>query len=127
LQQGPALAFASDPRWAERPVAVVPMPSEMHPQLILSMAAHVAAKGLQPLVESLRLAGPMPMADLASGAETAALLNALALRTAVELPAGPLLLIDARYRSGGSTSVAAALLREAGAPVVLPLVLHQLP
>ena len=103
------------------------MPSEMHPQLILSMAAHVAAKGLQPLVESLRLAGPMPMADLASGAETTALLNALALRTAVELPAGPLLLIDARCRSGGSTSVAAALLREAGAPVVLPLVLHQLP
>ena len=26
--KGRALAFASDPRWAERPVAVVPMPSE---------------------------------------------------------------------------------------------------
>ena len=113
--------------WGERPVAVVPMPSETHPQLILSMAAHVAAKGRLPLVESLRLAGPMPMADLASGAQTAALLNALALRPGVELPTGPLLLIDARYRSGWSMTVAAALLREAGAPVVMPLVLHQLP
>jgi ATP-dependent DNA helicase RecQ len=45
----------------------------------------------------------------------------------VETPAGPLLLVDARYRSGWSITVAAALLREAGATAVLPLVLHQLP
>jgi ATP-dependent DNA helicase RecQ len=37
------------------------------------------------------------------------------------------LLIDARYRSGWSMTVAGALLREAGASAVLPLVLHQLP
>jgi ATP-dependent DNA helicase RecQ len=45
----------------------------------------------------------------------------------VDIPAGPLLLVDARYRSGWSMTVAAALLREAGATSVLPLVLHRSP
>ena len=43
------------------------------------------------------------------------------------VPQGPLLLVDARYRSGWRMTVAAALLREAGAAAVLPLVLHQAP
>ena len=39
----------------------------------------------------------------------------------------PLLLVDARYRSGWTATVAAARLRDAGATAVLPLVLQQLP
>lgn len=117
--------------WGTRPVAVVPMPSARHPQLVHSVASHVASMGRLPLVDALRLAGPtpdvMPGADLASGAKVAVLLEALVLRPEVAVPAGPLLLIDARYRSGWSVTVAAALLREAGATAVLPLVLHQLP
>ncbi len=117
--------------WGTRPVAVVPMPSALHPQLVRSMAVHVAAVGRLPLVDVLRLTGlspdGMPGADLASGARVAALLEAMALRPGVAVPAGPLLLVDARYRSGWSVTVAAALLREAGATAVLPLVLHQLP
>lgn len=116
--------------WASRPMAVVPMPSMLHAQLNRSVASHVASLGRLPLVDALRLAGPTPgaeAADTASGARVAALLEALALRPGVEVPAGPLLLIDTRYRSGWSMTVAAALLREAGATAVLPLVLHQLP
>jgi len=113
--------------WGARPVAVVPMPSALHAQLVHSVAAHVATVGRLPLVDALRLAGPTPGADLASGAKVAALLEALVLRPEVAVPAGPLLLIDAGYRSGWSVTVAAALLREAGAVAVLPLVLHQLP
>ncbi|HUG25426.1 RecQ family ATP-dependent DNA helicase [Piscinibacter sp.] len=113
--------------WGARPVAVVPMPSALHPQLIHSVAAHVAAAGRLPLLDALRLTGPTPDADLASGAKVAALLEALAVRPGVALPAGALLLVDARYRSGWTMTVAAALLREAGATAVLPLVLHQLP
>jgi ATP-dependent DNA helicase RecQ len=64
---------------------------------------------------------------VASGAKVAALRKALVLRPEVKVPAGPLLLVGARYRSGWSVTVAAALLREAGAAAVLPLVLHQLP
>jgi ATP-dependent DNA helicase RecQ len=113
--------------WGARPVAVVPMPSAQHAQLVRSVAMHVASVGKLPLVDALRLAGPLPDADVASGAEVAMLLDALALQPGVEIPAGPLLLVDARYRSGWSVTVAAALLREAGATAVLPLVLHQLP
>jgi ATP-dependent DNA helicase RecQ len=159
--EGRALAFASDPGWAEallalfaapdgpaprqvldgvvgvlgrwrrswgdRPVAVVPMPSALHPQLIGSVASHVASVGRLPLVEALRLAGPAPGEEVPSGAKVAALVRALVRRPEVAVPAGPLLLVDARYRSGWSVTVAAALLREAGAAAVLPLVLHQLP
>jgi len=117
--------------WGARPVAVVPMPSALHPQLVHSVASHVASVGRLPLVDALRLvatkADVQPGADVASGAKVAALLEALALRPEVAVPAGPLLLIDARYRSGWSVTVAAALLREAGAAAVLPLVLHRLP
>jgi ATP-dependent DNA helicase RecQ len=113
--------------WGARPVAVAPMPPALHPQLVHSVASHVASVGRLPLVDALCLAGPTPGADVASGAKVAVLLQALVLRPEVALPAGPLLLIDARYRSGWSVTVAAALLREAGAAAVLPLVLHQLP
>jgi ATP-dependent DNA helicase RecQ len=113
--------------WGNRPVAVVPMPSALHPLLVRSLASHLAAAGRLPLVEALHLVGPTPGEDVASGAKVTGLRRALALRAEVVLPDGPLLLVDARYRSGWSMTVAAALLREAGAPAVLPLVLHQLP
>ncbi len=113
--------------WGERPVAVVAMPSALHPQLVDSVVAHVAAVGRLPRVDALRLVGPTPGGDMASGAKVAALQKALVLRPDAVLPAGPLLLIDARCRSAWTMTVAAALLREAGAGAVLPLVLHRLP
>jgi ATP-dependent DNA helicase RecQ len=113
--------------WAARPLAVVPMPSALHPALNQVLAAHVAAVGRLPLIDALQLTGPVPDADLASGAKVAGLLDVLALRPDTALPAGPLLLVDAHYRSGWTMTVAAALLREAGATAVLPLVMHQLP
>ena len=113
--------------WGDRPVAVVPMPSALHPRLVASVAEHLASVGRLPLLDALRLVGPTPGADLASGAKVAALLQALALRPDVVVPDGPVLLVDARYRSGWTMTVAAALLRQAGASAVLPLVLHQLP
>ena len=113
--------------WGARPVAVVPMPSALHPQLVHSLAASLASAGRLPLLDALCLTGPTPGAEVASAAKVAALDHALMLRPEVVVPAGPLLLIDARYRSGWTMTVAAALLREAGATAVLPLVLHQLP
>jgi ATP-dependent DNA helicase RecQ len=114
-------------RWDDRPVAVVPMPSASHPRLIASVAGHLASVGRLPLVDALHLAGPTAGDDAASAAKVAALLQALSVRPEVPVPAGPLLLIDARLRSGWTMTVAAALLREAGATAVLPLVLHQTP
>jgi ATP-dependent DNA helicase RecQ len=114
-------------QWAARPVAVVPMPTADHPLLARSLAEHVARAGRLPLLDALQLVGPMPGADLASAAQVAALSQALVLRPGVSLPDGPLLLVAARYRSGWSATVAGALLRDAGASAVLPLVLHQAP
>lgn len=113
--------------WGARPLAVVPMPSALHPQLVHSLAQHLASAGRLPLLDALQLAGPTPGAEVASAAKVAALHKALLLRPEVVVPAGPLLLIDARYRSGWTMTVAAALLRETGATAVLPLVLQQLP
>jgi ATP-dependent DNA helicase RecQ len=113
--------------WGPRPLAVVPMPSTRHAQLIRSVASHVSAVGKLPLVEALQLAGPTQDEDAASGAKVAALLKALAVRPDVAIPPGPVLLVDARYRSGWTMTVAAALLRDAGAAAVLPLALHQAP
>ena len=110
-----------------RPVAVVPMPSALHPQLVQSLAAYLASVGKLPLLHALRLDGAAPEADLASGARVAGLCAVLTLEPGVALPAGPLLLVDAQYRSGWSATVAGSLLRGAGATAVLPLALHQLP
>ena len=115
------------PSWGTRPVAVVPMPSAAHGELVQSVAAHLAAVGRLPLLDALRLVGPTPGAEMASAAKVAMLNKALVLQPGFGVPAGPLLLVDARYRSGWTMTVAAALLREAGATAVLPLVLHQLP
>jgi ATP-dependent DNA helicase RecQ len=113
--------------WGERPVAVVPMPSTEHDALVQAIASHLATVGRLPLVEALQLCGPLPSPELASAAQVAALNQVLSRRPGVDLPDGPLLLVQARYRSGWSVTVAAALLREAGASDVLPLVLHRLP
>jgi ATP-dependent DNA helicase RecQ len=113
--------------WAQRPVAVVPMPSREHARLIAGMVAHIARVGRLPALDVLSLGGPAPSPDAASGARVAALLQSLQVRADARLPAGPLLLVDARYRSGWTATVAAARLRDAGAAAVLPLVLQQLP
>lgn len=114
--------------WTSRPVAVVPMPSRRHPQLIGDLARRVADIGSLPLIDALDARGPRPPADVASGPRAEALLSGLVVRDGVTLPEdGPVLLVDDSYRTGWTMTVAAALLREAGAKDVMPLVVHQLP
>jgi ATP-dependent DNA helicase RecQ len=114
-------------RWPARPVAVVPVPSQAHGAVVAALAAHIGRVGRLPVLDLLHWQGPPPDADAASGARVAALAQGLLLQPGAEVPAGPLLLVDARYRSGWTATVAAARLRRAGATAVLPLVLQQLP
>ncbi len=117
-------------RWRhswERPVAVVPMPSRQRPQLIRSLAEHLAAVGKLPLVDALEISGPPAPSDVASAARASALLGSMRLADGARLPPGPALLVDDTYRSGWTATVAAALLTEAGATSVLPFVIHKLP
>ena len=113
--------------WAARPVAVVPMPSRRHPVRVHDLAERIAAVGKLPLLEVLAAEGPPPPVDSASKPRVEHLLATLSVRPDVDWPDGPLLLVDDTYRSGWTMTVAAALLREAGAHSVLPLVVHQLP
>ena len=117
-------------RWSqtwERPVAVVPVPSRRHPRRVASLAAHIATVGRLPLIEALSVDGPPPPVDAASSARAQALLAGMRIRDDVTVPRGVVLLVDDTYRSGWTATVAAALLRDAGATAVLPLVVHQLP
>ena len=72
--------------WAERPVAVVPMPSRRHPVLVRDLAERIAAVGKLALVDALTVDGPRPPTDTASGPRVDALFAALAVRPDVRAP-----------------------------------------
>jgi len=112
--------------WPQRPTSVVAMPSRAHPQRVRSIAEAIATIGRLPIVDALTVFGPPPPTDTASAARARACFDTLA-PTGIDLPAGPVLLVDDTYRTGWTMTVAAALLREAGADAVSPFVVHRLP
>ncbi len=120
-----ALLKRWSPHW-ERPTAVVPMPSRRFPTMIDSVARHVAEVGRLPYVEALAVSGPRPVEDASSAARATDLLARTTLLPGVSFD-GPVLLIDDTIRTRWTLTVAGALLADAGATAVLPLVLHQLP
>jgi ATP-dependent DNA helicase RecQ len=111
-------------RWDQRPVCVTALPGD-RPTRTDSMVAHVGTVGRLPVVPLLQSDGSLPAQDVSSAARVAALSQAF--RVGAAPPEGPVLLVADRSRTGWSITVAAALLREAGAPAVLPLVGHKLP
>ena len=117
-------------RWRrswERPVAVVPMPSRAAPAA--GRLGGRASGAVGPAAAGRRAGGDRAAAGRRGGVggAGAALLDRARRCGPASRCDGPVLLVDARFRSGWSVTVAAALLREAGAAAVLPLVLHRLP
>ncbi len=113
--------------WGDRPIAVIACPSLAHPRLIRSACDHLATVGKLDMIDALGLSGATVGPDAASGAKVGSLLAGMALRPDTVVPRGPVLLVDAVYRSGWTATVAASLLRQAGATVVLPLAIHRVP
>jgi ATP-dependent DNA helicase RecQ len=113
--------------WDSRPVAIVALVSHAHGRFTRSIAEHLSVVGKLPIIDAIGISGAMPTADVPSAGQVAARNANIALRPDVVIPRGPLLVVDALYRTGWTMTVAAALLREAGATAVLPLVAHQLP
>ena len=95
--------------------------------MVADLAAQIARAGNLPIIDVLVVDGPAPTRDDTSATRVDKLASALRLLADVELPRGPLLLVDDAYRTGWTMTVAAALLRDAGASAVLPVVVHQLP
>ncbi len=109
---------------AGRPTWVTWVPSRRHGALLGDLAERVAALGRMTVATPLRADGSGLQADAATNVDSARL--ALA-RLSIDgaAPDGPVLLLDDTLRSGFTLTVAAVLLREAGAGPVYPLVLHK--
>jgi len=118
--------------WAQRPVGVLTMPSRTRPRLITSLGRQLASAGRLQYLGALAYAGrdgldgPGPRRHN-SAQRLGSLWHALELpgdvRDAVGGLDGPLLVVDDRIETGWTMTVAARLLRQAGAPAVLPLAL----
>jgi ATP-dependent DNA helicase RecQ len=107
---------------------VATLPSRRRPLLIESLGQRIAGVGQLPYLGALAYAngGPGPRRHN-SAQRLRSLWDAFgvpeALAVALAGLDGPVLLIDDRIETGWTITVAAKLLREAGAPAVLPLVL----
>jgi ATP-dependent DNA helicase RecQ len=120
--------------WAQRPAGVVTLPSRTRPELTGSLAARIAEIGRLPHLGELGyrpgaggVAGRPAPRQYNSAQRLAAVWRELTVpepvRAAVAGLGGPVLLVDDRVDTGWTMTVAALLLREAGAAAVLPLVL----
>jgi ATP-dependent DNA helicase RecQ len=114
--------------WSQRPVAVVEIGSQRHPQLIHTMAEHISRIGRLPLLGAVTSAhGPGTDARGNSAQRVRALHDAFTVApeviAALPTSTGPILLIDDLVDSGWTMTLAGRALRRAGAEGVLPLAL----
>ncbi len=114
--------------WEQRPVGVVAVGSHRHPQLVHSLAEHIAKVGRLPLLGALP-----PVRSGGEGFRGNSAQRVRGLHDAFVVPAevadgikaepGPILLVDDLVDSGWTMSLAGRALRRAGADGVLPLAL----
>ncbi|QVQ52008.1 ATP-dependent DNA helicase RecQ [Spiractinospora alimapuensis] len=124
------VSVLADWGWRTRPVGVVAVPSHARPRLVSDLARRIATVGRLPYLGSLAYQDThRPGARRHNSAQRLASV-CQSLRLGDEIPdalrdtsSGPLLLVDDYTESGWTLTTATALLRGAGAPEVLPLVL----
>jgi len=111
--------------WAQRPVAVIGIGSRTRPHQLQHLARRIAEIGRLPLLGSLASTGPRPGEHANSAQRLAAVWERFDAASLPDLGAlsGPVLLVDDLIDSGWTMTVAARLLRRAGAPAVLPFAL----
>ncbi|BDZ50275.1 ATP-dependent DNA helicase RecQ [Frondihabitans sucicola] len=118
--------------WAERPTAVVAMPSTSHPELVSSLAEALSSVGRLTLLPPLTATGPGSTTGRARGGANSvyrladvwqAFEVSPSLAEALAGQSGPVLLVDDLVDSRWSLTVAGRALRRAGAPAVLPFAL----
>ena len=136
-----------DDRWERRPVGVVEIASSRRPELVHSVASHIATVGRLPLLGAVSSAwtrGALSSAPIGDDAMSSARVDGLsprgnsaqrvrALHDAFTVPEplaaqlsavdGPVLLVDDAVDSGWTMALAGRALRAAGAPAVLPFAL----
>ena len=123
------VAVLADWDWDARPTGIVALPSRARPQLVGSLALGLAEIGRLPLLGTLTMVDGGPVG--AAGGNSAFRLANVWGRFAVPAPlaaalaqqSGPVLLVDDLVDSRWTMTEAARVVRAAGAPAVLPLVL----
>jgi ATP-dependent DNA helicase RecQ len=114
-----AVAVLKAWNWKERPVAVMGLDSERHPQLIGSLVTRLAELGrLQNLGTLYYRPQRRPVTAANSAYRVAALVDSWEAPT-LDV-SGPVLLVDDLVDTGWTMTMAAQVLRTAGAPAVLP-------
>ena len=110
--------------WAERPVALVSVPSRSRPQLVESLARGLAEVGRLPYLGSLAVVegGPAGQSGGNSAFRLAGFWNRFS-ADALDVPPGGVLLVDDLADSRWTLTVAARTLHAAGAAEVLPFAL----
>ncbi|CAM2957777.1 RecQ family ATP-dependent DNA helicase [Skermania piniformis] len=117
------VAVLRDWDWAQRPTAVLTLESATHPQLMQSLAAHLAELGrLTDLGTLPRRPGHPPVSAANSAYRVAGLVGSWDLPDLSE-HTGPLLLLTDRTDTGWTYTVAAHELRTVGVDAVLPFAL----
>lgn len=115
--------------WAQRPMAVVSMPSPNRPQLVGSLAQAISAMGQLPYLGQLEWNGPVETPAANSAFRLAQVNDRYSVPAAVQhaldtAPSqAPILLVDDITTTRWSLTVATTKLLEAGAHSVLPLTL----
>ncbi|MGW0927835.1 RecQ family ATP-dependent DNA helicase [Streptomyces sp. NPDC002644] len=111
-----------------RPVGVVTVASRSRPQLVGSLGARISEVGRLPLLGTVEYTQEAPPPHRSNSAQRLKALHdsltvSPGLAAALTSAPGPVLLVDDWTETGWTLAVAARLLRRAGAPGVLPLVL----
>jgi ATP-dependent DNA helicase RecQ len=109
--------------WATRPAAVMALDSDRRPLLLTSLAAELARVGRLTNLGTLQYAPGRGPVTAANSAFRVAALAGSWLAPNPELVAvagGPVLLIDDVFHTGWTVTMAARVVRAAGAPQVLP-------
>jgi ATP-dependent DNA helicase RecQ len=112
-----------DDRWPQRPVGVVAVASRRRPHLVMSLAERIAAVGRLPFLGTVERIHYKDAAGRGNSAQRVRALHDAFAVPALPALAGPLLLVDDYVDSGWTMAIVARLLRQAGAPGVLPLTL----
>jgi ATP-dependent DNA helicase RecQ len=119
-----AFRVLADWPWAQRPASVVAIPSRRRPQLVESLARGLAAAGRLPFLGDLPISNGGPSGE--PGGNSVYRLAGLWDRfdaSGLDIPDGPVLLVDDIADSRWTLTVAARALRRAGATAVLPFTL----